>query len=92
MLNKKEKLMKILESELEKYKSMSFNEAEKLVGNEPVIIENKNTNNEGFWQIEIEFFYEDDTKNNIIIIGTIDDGGLRSMFLPYSKSYTITRK
>ena len=83
-MKKKEILLEKLDSELNQYRKKTFEELLQFIDKEPIIFEGK-LNNE-FFQIEINVFFEDTTKNSIIVSGSIDNGGWRS-FLPYSISF-----
>jgi hypothetical protein len=45
----------------------------------------------GTWyQIEIQAFWDDEKKENLRVIGSIDDGGIRAFF-PLTDDFIITR-
>jgi hypothetical protein len=86
---KKNRLKSVLADELDKFKELSYQELRNKVGR-PETLQSGKTGDEDFYQLEIEFFFDDPReKKDIRVLGLIDDGGLRS-FSPISDSFIMT--
>ena len=71
---------------MKELESLSFQELKYYADNNEVLTFNESDGKKE-WQIEVNILYSDDSKKTIVVIGSIDDGGLRSMFFPYSISF-----
>jgi hypothetical protein len=40
------------------------------------------------YQVEVQIFYDDEATRTVLVIGSIDDGGLRA-FIPLSDSFIV---
>ena len=81
----------ILNKKMKDLESLSFQELKHYADNNEILTFNESDGKKE-WQIEVNIFYSDDSKKTIVVIGSIDDGGLRSMFFPYSMSFEKTKK
>lgn len=79
--------LSILELELDKFCSRSWEELRKLIDHEPETPEIKGPDGVDY-QIEIQCFWDDKPEGDIRITGSIDDGGLRA-FMPLTRGKII---
>lgn len=82
----KEKARNVLILELAKYGQMSYEELCQLM-KEPVIVHVEQPGSP-WYQIEIQVFHDDPKSGNIRVLGSIDDGGWRSI-IPLSEDFIM---
>ncbi len=83
-MNKNEATDIILE-QLKKFRSKSYEALLRMIECEPITY--KILSSKGIkYQIEIQALWDDKANENIRVIGSIDDGGIRSIF-PLSKDF-----
>lgn len=86
---KKDRLRSVLAGELDKFKELSYQGLRNKVG-QTETLQSGQIGNKDFYQVEIDFFFDDPReKKDIRVLGLIDDGGLRS-FAPISDSFIMT--
>lgn len=83
-----EQAKQMLNEELEKYRQQTFAELANRIGENEA---NEKTSASGArYQIEINIFWENQPNGNILVIGSIDDGGWRA-FAPLTMSFLKRR-
>ncbi len=86
-MNKSE-AREIVIKELEKYRNKSYQELIEMIKQDHIAYEHTTENNV-FYQIEIEAFWDDKPNGNIRVSGSIDDGGLRA-FVPLTDDFIMS--
>ena len=81
---------KVLREQLALFSGRSYFELTRLVDEERVEALTVRTKGGMMYQVEIRFFWDDQPRDTIRILGSIDDGGIRA-FLPLTESLLITR-
>jgi hypothetical protein len=76
----------ILERELTRYRAVPFAELAGRIGAEDCYVRIAPSGVE--YQLEVQFFR--DSKDTIVVVGSIDDGGLRAFF-PLCSSFIMAR-
>ena len=84
----KEEAKIILESKLAEYRAMTYLELVSFIDTEPHTSE-ITSKNDNWYQIEIQFFWDDKLNNDIRVIGSIDDGG-KSVYKPLTSSFIMS--
>ena len=75
---------RILRERLAKLRSLSY--AELVARMESVLTEEVPRDSERSWQLEFEVLWDDEPSGNVRVLGSIDDGGLRT-FVPLTESF-----
>jgi hypothetical protein len=76
---------KIIADQLKPYREKSYSELVKMVKQQPLTYEVRGQSG-ALYQIEIQAFWDDRPNDNIRIMGSIDDGGLRA-YSPLSDDF-----
>jgi hypothetical protein len=78
----------ILEHALQAYRRKPYNTLVSMIDGKPEVLEVAGAT--GAWyQIEMQCFWDDKARENVRVVGSIDDGGLRA-FLPLSGDFIKT--
>ena len=75
----------ILERELESFRQEPYSELVRRIGLEPVVLERAGKGTTAFI-VEIEFMWDGPEGGNVLVIGSVDDGGWRA-FVPITRSF-----
>ncbi len=86
---KKEQMEKILKEKVDELMNLRYEDLLRLVDKEPEHITYGIPENEDFYQIEIDVFFDDEKQKNIRVLGTIDNGGM-SAFFPLNYGFIMT--
>lgn len=78
----------ILERELESFRQEPYSELVRRIGLEPVVLERAGKGTTAFI-VEIEFMWDGPEGGNVLVIGSVDDGGCRA-FVPITRSFIRT--
>ena len=78
----------ILESKLDEYRLLPYSELVTYIKSEPHTFEIKSKSN-NWYQIEIQFFWDDKPDKDIRVISSIDDG-TKSVYKPLSNSFIMS--
>lgn len=86
----KEEAKAVLEEELEKFKSCSYEDLKKYIGDPHCFEVTSKSGN--YYQIELETVLDDQNKpeGDLQIIASIDDGGLLSAAFPITSGFIIS--
>ena len=76
----------VLNDKLKELEALDFQSLVPYADREEVLTYNENIEAKEY-QIEVDIFYDSPKKDRIIVIGSIDDGGWRAIFFPYSKGF-----
>jgi hypothetical protein len=79
----------LLETELERFRALSWSELRSRMDDEPFHREIELASN-NWYQIEINVFWDDKEDGDIRVVGCIDDGGFRS-YLPQSSDFILSK-
>ncbi|MEL6748922.1 MAG: hypothetical protein AAFO09_01375 [Pseudomonadota bacterium] len=90
MNDKKKWLEKKLAEKVIELKHKEYEYFLSLIDKEPLIFSHGNINNDEFYQIEINVFFEDKNKKDILVTLSIDDGGWRAI-CPVSTNILISK-
>jgi hypothetical protein len=80
-----EEAIQLLELELASFRDESHADLSRRIGAESINCERSGARGARY-QVEIQFFWDDRAGGNILVMGSIDDGGWRS-FVPLSRSF-----
>jgi hypothetical protein len=75
----------VLERELDSFRQEPYSELVRRIDLEPVVLERRGKGTTSF-QIEIEFLWDGPKGGNVLVIGSVDDGGWRA-FVPITRSF-----
>lgn len=77
--------VEVLERELEVFRRESYADLVRRIAREPVVCERPGSGNVTY-QIEIQFFWDGAPGDDVLVMGSVDDGGLRA-FVPLTRSF-----
>lgn len=76
----------ILERELSRYRGLSYSELLSLADQDETF--ERDSPSGVTYQVEVQVFFDDRAKRNLLVMGSIDDGGWRA-FAPLSDSFIM---
>ena len=77
----------VLERELLKYKQLRYEKLLEII-DEAVCFSCKGDSGAEY-QIEVEAFYDDEEERNVRVMASLDNGSLRTTFMPYCSDFII---
>lgn len=82
----KDEALKVLAAHLERYRRRPYDELSAIIGDVKTEAVLSDSGRE--YQLEVQIVWDDQKGGNIRVIGSIDDGGLRS-FAPLSRDFIM---
>ena len=86
-MDKKEALA-VLEAEMDRFRTESHEDLVHRIDGSPLTFERRGGSGV-VYQLEMQFFWDDEPRRSVRILGSVDDGGWRS-FVPITRSVIVT--
>ena len=82
----KQEAQSLLRKTLKRYRKLSYDELRDMMGKIDILEVEGETGTQ--YQVEVQVFWDNKRKQNIRVLGAIDDGGWRA-FLPITDSFIV---
>jgi hypothetical protein len=81
--------LQVLTEVMEDFRREPYRDLVKRIGDSPLVVERQGAA-AAQYQLEISFLWDDRPDGDVMVIGSIDDGGWRTSFSPVTRSFIKT--